>query len=107
MQIVIPFKGGPLDGKWTRQIEPMLYEVDGGLYKLQTAGPCKMPVGYQYQGHAELIRLTELRGAPVAQDGPITQSPSGSTPGPATKRICDDPEHCTFSDCPTAFCDRA
>lgn len=21
--------------------------------------------------------------------------------------VCDDPHHCTFSDCPTAFCDRA
>ena len=22
------------------------------------------------------------------------------------KKICDYPDHCTFSDCPTAFCDR-
>ena len=31
-----------------------------------------------------------------------------STPGEASgsARYCDDPDHCTYSDCPTAFCDR-
>ena len=25
----------------------------------------------------------------------------------STRKYCDDPYHCTYSDCPTAFCDRA
>lgn len=31
-----------------------------------------------------------------------------STPGEASgsARYCDDPDNCTYSDCPTAFCDR-
>lgn len=28
------------------------------------------------------------------------------TPFPASRKYCDDPDHCTYSDCPTAFCDR-
>jgi hypothetical protein len=27
-------------------------------------------------------------------------------PKPKGHKYCPDPDHCTFSDCPTAFCDR-
>lgn len=36
----------------------------------------------------------------------ITNEALSSQPPLTNKKICDEPDNCTFSDCPTAFCDK-